>query len=147
LEQNIWQTWPLVFLPTKLSVLLKNNFLRQSKNYKNHFKNSNFWSRWSCDIQFHKYAFHINGWSDDKLHPQIFSVGTTANAALTTKLICDLQCFQKCHTYYGISKLQLQCYLLFHVYSWTAQSSVFNCYVTFQYLLTMSRWKLYQLLY
>ena len=28
--------------PTKLSVLLKNNILYQSKNYKNHFENSHF---------------------------------------------------------------------------------------------------------
>ena len=32
LEQYIWQAWLLVFLPTKLSVLLKNNILHQSKN-------------------------------------------------------------------------------------------------------------------
>jgi inhibitor of KinA sporulation pathway (predicted exonuclease) len=56
-----------VFFHTKLSVLLKIIFFHQSKNYKNQFKNSNFcgmWpfrSHWSCDIQFHKYAVHING--------------------------------------------------------------------------------------
>ena len=41
-----------------------------------------FRSRWSCDIQFHKYAVHINGDFYDKLRPQILSVGTTATAAL-----------------------------------------------------------------
>jgi hypothetical protein len=34
-----------------------------------------FSSRWSCDIQFYKYAVHIN-------RPQILLVGTTANSPL-----------------------------------------------------------------
>jgi hypothetical protein len=46
LEQTIWQAWLLVFLPPKLSVVLKINILHQSKNYKNHFENSNFWGMW-----------------------------------------------------------------------------------------------------
>ena len=33
--------WLLVFLPPKLSVVLKINILHQSKNYKHHFENSN----------------------------------------------------------------------------------------------------------
>jgi hypothetical protein len=45
LEQIIWQAGSRVFLPTKLSVI-KNNILHQSKNYKNHFKNSIFWGMW-----------------------------------------------------------------------------------------------------
>ena len=39
--------------------LIKKYILRQSKIYKNHFENSNFWG--TCDIQFDKYAVHING--------------------------------------------------------------------------------------
>ena len=82
LEQNILQTWSLVFLPPYETVsFIKINILYQSKNFKNRFKNSNFW-RWSCDIQFHKYAVYING-IFDKLRPQMLSVGTTANAALS----------------------------------------------------------------
>jgi hypothetical protein len=60
-----------------------------------------FRSRWSCDMQFHKYVVHINRnfcfsfylitqypeWSDDKLRPQMLWVGTTANASL--RLITD----------------------------------------------------------
>jgi hypothetical protein len=56
LEQNILQAWSQVFLPTKLSVLLKiiffislkstKNHFHQSKIYKNHFENSNFWGMW-----------------------------------------------------------------------------------------------------
>ena len=68
LEQNIWQAWSLVFLPTKLSGLLKIIFFISLKNYKNHrlrklkfLRYMTFRSRWSCDIQFHKYAVHING--------------------------------------------------------------------------------------
>ena len=47
-----------------------------------------FRSRWSCDIQFHKYAVHINQDFYDKLRPQILSVGTTANAALSDRFDC-----------------------------------------------------------
>jgi hypothetical protein len=42
--------------PYETFSLIKNNILHQSKNYKNHFENSN----WSCDIQFHEYTVHIN---------------------------------------------------------------------------------------
>ena len=41
-----------------------------------------FRSRWSCDIQFHKYTVHINGDFDDKLHPQILAVDNTTNSPL-----------------------------------------------------------------
>ena len=34
------------------------------------------------DIQFHNFAVHIKGIFDDKLRPQIVSVGTTANSPL-----------------------------------------------------------------
>ena len=50
--------------PYETFSLIKNNILHQSEIYKNHFENSIFWgfrSHWSCDIQFHKYAVHING--------------------------------------------------------------------------------------
>ena len=89
LEQHIWQAWLLVFLPTKLSVLFKKKLiLHQSKIYKNHFENSNFWGMWSlCYVGHVTYSF-INmlfistGIFDDKLRPQILSVGTTANSPL-----------------------------------------------------------------
>ena len=63
LEQTIWQAWPLVFLPTKLLVLLKIIFFISLKLTKitSYFWGMWPWSRWSCDIQFHKYAVHING--------------------------------------------------------------------------------------
>ena len=47
--------------------LIKNNILHQSKIYKKSFRKFKFLryvtfrSHWSCDIQFHKYAVHING--------------------------------------------------------------------------------------
>ena len=52
--------------PYETFSLIKKNILRQSKIYKNHFENSNFWGTVSVtlksrDIQFHKYAIHING--------------------------------------------------------------------------------------
>jgi hypothetical protein len=46
--------------PYETFSLIKKNILSQSKIYKNHFEYSNFLG-WSCDIQFHKYAVHING--------------------------------------------------------------------------------------
>ena len=74
--------------PYKSFSLIKNNILHQSKNYKNHFENSNFWGMWPLDHVGHVTYSFINmlfistGWSDCKLCPQILSVGTTANAAL-----------------------------------------------------------------
>ena len=54
--------------PFETFSLIKNNILHQSKIYKNHFENSNFWGMWPfighvhvCDIQFQNYAVHING--------------------------------------------------------------------------------------
>jgi hypothetical protein len=48
--------------PYETFSLIKNNILHQSKNYKNHLflRYVTFRSRWSCDIQFHKYVVHIN---------------------------------------------------------------------------------------
>jgi hypothetical protein len=57
LEQNIWQALVTSVPPYETFSLIKNNILHQSKIYKNHFENQNFWgmwplirSRWSCDI-------------------------------------------------------------------------------------------------
>ena len=53
--------------PYETFSLIKNNNLHRSKNYKNHFEKLKFLryvtfrSRWSCDMQFHKYVVHING--------------------------------------------------------------------------------------
>jgi hypothetical protein len=33
--------------PSETFSLIKNNILHQSKNYKNHFENSNFWGMWT----------------------------------------------------------------------------------------------------
>jgi hypothetical protein len=82
-------TWSLVFLPTKLSVLLKIIFFISLKTIKitSKIQISVVCDRWSSDIQFHKYAVHFNGdfflWFYDQLCPQILSVGTTANAPLS----------------------------------------------------------------
>ena len=88
LEQNIWQVWSLVFLPTKLS-LFKNN-IHQSKSYKNHFEISNFWGMWPLGHVGHVTYSFINMLFIsmvilyDKLPPQILSVGTTTNSPLNT---------------------------------------------------------------
>ena len=90
LEQNIWQAWLLVFLPLKLSVLLKINILHHPKNYKNHFKNSNFWGMWPSGLgghvtySFMNMLFISTGVFYDKPHPQILSVATMANSSLNT---------------------------------------------------------------
>jgi hypothetical protein len=105
LEQNIWQTWLLVFLPTKLSVFLKQNILHQSKIYKNHFENSNFWGTWPLGhvghvtYSFINMLFMSTGIFDDKLRPQILSVGTTANSPLRNEsLNSDSQHFPSIST-------------------------------------------------
>jgi len=72
----------------QLSVLLKKVILHQSKKYKNHFENSNFLGMWPLGHVGHVTYSFINmlfistGISDDKLRPQILSVGTTANSPL-----------------------------------------------------------------
>ena len=74
--------------PYETVSLIKNNSLHQSKNYKNHFENSNFWGMWPVGHVGHVTYSFINmlfistGNSDDKLRPQIVSISTTANAAL-----------------------------------------------------------------
>jgi hypothetical protein len=63
--------------------LIKNNIRRQSKTYKNHFENSNFWGMWPLGRVGHVTYSFINmlfistGIFCDKLRPQILSVGTT----------------------------------------------------------------------
>ena len=66
---------------------IKNNILHQSKNYKNHFENSNFWGMWPLGHVGHvTYSFinmlFISTGIFYKLRPQILSVGTTANSPL-----------------------------------------------------------------
>jgi hypothetical protein len=68
--------WLLVFLPPKLSVVLKINILHQSKSYKNHFENSNCLGMWPLGHVVHVTYSFINmlfistGIFDDKLRPQ-----------------------------------------------------------------------------
>ena len=74
--------------------LIKNNILHQSKNYKNHFENSNFWGDTWHTVSFIWCSYEQGflsiillitqylEWSDDKLYPQILSLGTTSNATL-----------------------------------------------------------------
>ena len=66
---------------------IKNNILHQSKIYKNHFENSNFWGMWPLGhvghVTYINMLFISTGIFDDKLHPQIVSVGTTANSSLS----------------------------------------------------------------
>ena len=50
-------------LPFETFSLIKNNILHESKKSLRKFKflmYMTFRSRWSCDMQFHKYAVHIN---------------------------------------------------------------------------------------
>ena len=74
--------------PYETFSLIKNNILHQSKIYKNHFENSNFWGMLPSGHVGHVTYSFINmlfistGIFDDKLRPQILLVGTTANAAL-----------------------------------------------------------------
>ena len=74
--------------PYETFSLIKNNNLRQSKIYKNHFENLNFWGMWPLGhvghvtYSFKTMLFISTGKFDDKLHPQILSVVPTANAPL-----------------------------------------------------------------
>ena len=74
--------------PYETFSLIKNNILHQSKNYKNHFENSNFSFMWPLGHVGHLTYSFINmlfistGIFDDKLRPQIVLVGTTANSPL-----------------------------------------------------------------
>ena len=74
--------------PCETFSLIKNNILHPSKIYKKHFENSNFWGMWPLGHVGHVTYSFINmlfistGIFNDKLHPQILSVGTTANCPL-----------------------------------------------------------------
>ena len=88
-----------MFLPTKLSVLLKikNDILHQSKNYNNKLEKSNFWGDMWHTVSFIWCSYERGflsiillitqylEWSDDKFRPQILSLGTTANATLISE--------------------------------------------------------------
>jgi len=93
LEQTTWQAWSLLFLPMKLSVLLKIIFFISLKTTRITSKiqiSEIFRSRWSCDIQFHNKIccsyMYQHRFFYDKLRPQILLVGTTANAALRLEI-------------------------------------------------------------
>jgi hypothetical protein len=75
-------------LPYETFSLIKNNILHQSKNYKNHFENSNFWAMWPLGhvgyVTYSLINMLIISTRNfyDKLRPHILSVGTTVNAPL-----------------------------------------------------------------
>jgi len=77
--------------PYETFSLIKNDILRQSKIYKNHLENSNFWGIWPLGHVGHVTYNFINMLFismeifDDKLRPQILSVGTTSNSPLSWK--------------------------------------------------------------
>jgi hypothetical protein len=66
--------------PYETFSLIKKNILRQSKIYKNHFENSNFWSMRPLGHVGHVTYSFINMMFismrifDDKLHPQILQI-------------------------------------------------------------------------
>ena len=66
--------------PYETFSLVKNNILHQSKIYKNHFEKSNF--RGHVTYSLINMLFISTGIFDDKLRPQILSVGNTANSPL-----------------------------------------------------------------
>ena len=74
--------------PYETLSLIRNTILRQFQIYKIHFENSNFWGMWPLGYIGHVTYSFINmlfistGIFDDKLRPQIVSVGTTANSSL-----------------------------------------------------------------
>jgi hypothetical protein len=75
-------------LPYETFSLIKYNILHQSKIYKNHFENSNFWGIWPLGhvghvtYNFINILFISTGIFDDKLRPQILAVDTTTNSPL-----------------------------------------------------------------
>jgi hypothetical protein len=75
--------------------LIKNNILHQSKNYKNHLEDSNFWGMWPLGHVGHVTYSFINmllistAIFYDKLPAQIVSVGTTVNAPLIASSVVD----------------------------------------------------------
>ena len=100
-----------MFLSTKLSVLLKMIFFICLKTTK---ITSKIQISEVCSIQFHKYAVQrgflliillITQYADDRLRPQILSVGTTANAALMSSSKYFM------HTQMSICSIILQNYI------------------------------------
>ena len=86
--QNIWQAWLLVFLPTKLSALLKMIFFTSLKTTKItlEIQISEVCDRSVTLVMWHSFInmlFISMVIFYDKLRPQILSVGITANAALS----------------------------------------------------------------
>ena len=71
----------LVFLPTKLSVLLKNIFFVSLKSTK--ITSKILISEVHVTYSLINMLYISTGIFDDKLRPQILSVGTTANSPLT----------------------------------------------------------------
>ena len=75
--------------PYETFSLIKSNILRQSKIDKNHLENSDFRGMWPLGHVGHVTYSFINmlfistGIFDDKLCPQILSVGTTVISPLT----------------------------------------------------------------
>jgi hypothetical protein len=86
LEQNIWQSWLLMFLPTKLAVLLKKIFFFSLKSTKitSKIKISELCDLLVMLVMWHSFInmLFISTEIFDKLRPQILSVGTTANSPL-----------------------------------------------------------------
>ena len=89
LEQNIWQAWSLVLLPNKLSDLLIFFISLKLQKLLQKFKFLWYVTFRSRHVGHLAYSF-INmlfistGIYDDKLHPQILSVGIIVNASLIT---------------------------------------------------------------
>ena len=89
LEQNFWQAWVTSVPPYAIFRLIKNNILPHSKNFKNHFENSDFWGMWPLGhvghvtYSFLNMLFISTRIVDDKLRPQILSLGTNVNAPLS----------------------------------------------------------------
>ena len=101
--------------PYETFSLIKNNILHQSKNYKNHFENS---ISEVCDLgyvghvtySFINMLFISMGMLDDNLRPQILSVGTTANAPLSSD-VYNSQCHKLFQLWsHGITKTHFYLY-------------------------------------
>ena len=75
--------------PYETFSLIKKKIFRQSKIYKNHFENLNFWGMWPLGHAGHVTYSFINmlfistGIFDDKLRPQNLTVYTSPNSPLT----------------------------------------------------------------
>ena len=105
--------------PYETFSLIKNNILHRSNNYKNHFENSNFWVIWPLGHVGHVTYSFINMLFIstrifyDKLRPQILSVGTTANAALSR--ISDNSKFWNGSVNFEITRFICTLYIHFYI--------------------------------